>query len=33
LSATRDLHAAPPQGRQFEIDVPAAPETPIISLL
>jgi quinol monooxygenase YgiN len=30
---TRDLHAAPPASRTFDIDVPAAPETPIISLL
>ena len=32
-AATRDLYASPPNGRQYEIDVPAPPETPIISLL
>ena len=32
-SATATLGAGPPRGRQFTIDVPRAPETPIISLL
>ncbi len=32
-AATSALGAGPPKGRQFTIDVPRAPETPIISLL
>jgi len=32
-SATSALGAGPPKARQFTIDVPRAPETPIISLL
>jgi quinol monooxygenase YgiN len=32
-SATSGLGAGPPKARQFTIDVPRAPETPIISLL
>jgi quinol monooxygenase YgiN len=32
-SATSGLGVGPPKARQFTIDVPRAPETPIISLL
>jgi quinol monooxygenase YgiN len=32
-SATNGLGAGPPKARQFTIDVPRAPETPVISLL
>jgi quinol monooxygenase YgiN len=32
-SATRDFGAGPPKARQYTIDVPRAPDPPIISLL